>query len=435
VTRDGEVRDILLSAISELDDAGNFIRSLAVLTDVTERKRADEALRESEERFRAIIEATPVPLVISRREDGTMLYANPKVATTLGLPADQVVGRSMAEFYFDPSRREALIGRLGRDGFVRDFELELTREDGGNISTIHSLQAISYKGEPAILGAFYDITERKQAEAALLEANEGLARQRRELEQLTRDLMAARDQADFANRTKSEFLANMSHELRTPLNAVIGFSTITGDAMFGPVGNPKYVEYANDINDSGKHLLELINDILDLSKIEAGKLELHEQDVDVARAVEACLTVVKERAQEANLRLDTDFAEGLPPLWADLLKLKQILINLLSNAVKFTPSGGAVGVRAFVEPGGGFTIEVSDTGVGIAAADIDEVMKPFTQVDGGLARRHQGTGLGLPMVKGLVEVHEGTIEIESEVGVGTTARVRFPPARVHERAA
>ena len=279
-----------------------------------------------------------------------------------------------------------------------------------------------------------------QSEEALRESEKRLRQHVIELEAAKRqyeaqgkELVIARDQAELANRTKSEFLANMSHELRTPLNAILGFSELMGNATLGPLGNPKYVEYTKDINDSGRHLLALINDILDLSKIEAGKLELDEEDIDVARAIRSCMVLVKERARNGGVKLLTDLPDGLPALHADERKLKQILVNLLSNAVKFTPAGGSVTVKAWFRPDSGFVIQVADTGVGIALDDIPKALTPFGQVDSRLDRKYEGTGLGLPLTKSLIEKHSGSLDLQSEVGAGTTVTVRFPPERMVPR--
>ena len=291
---------------------------------------------------------------------------------------------------------------------------------------------------------FTDVTEAKKSERELVLRGRTLERTVYELEMVQSKLeeqgveLANMAEAlhyenlrvKAANNAKSEFLANMSHELRTPLNAIIGFSQMTYQGIFGPVGNPKYLEYASDINASGQHLLELINDILDLSKIEAGKAELHEQVIDIPRVVKSCLSLVKERSQRAGLTLQSELPEGLPSLRADERKLKQMLINLLSNAIKFTPSGGTVALTASVEPGEGLLIRVSDTGIGIAAEDIATALEPFVQVGGSLTRRHEGTGLGLPLTKALVELHGGSLEIDSALDRGTTVRVRFPSQRL-----
>jgi len=244
------------------------------------------------------------------------------------------------------------------------------------------------------------------------------------------EMLRAKEQAELANRTKSKFLANMSHELRTPLNAILGFSELMSNATLGPLGNPKYEEYAKDINDSGRHLLELIQDILDLARIEAGKLELDEEDIDVARAIRSCMVLVKERASNGGVKLRTDLPDGLPALHADKRKLKQILVNLLSNAVKFTPAGGEVTLKIWSRPDSGYVFQVIDTGIGIALADIPAALSPFGQVDSALSRKFAGTGLGLPLTKSLVEMHGGSLDLQSEEGAGTTVTVRFPKERI-----
>ena len=233
-----------------------------------------------------------------------------------------------------------------------------------------------------------------------------------------------------ANRAKSEFLANMSHELRTPLNAIIGFAEVMRDGHLGKIGNPHHAEYIADIHESGKHLLQLINDILDLSKIEAGKLDLYEEEVDVAEVVDGSLRLVKERAEAGRVALAAELAEPLPKVRADERKLKQIVINLLSNAVKFTPEGGKVTVRAGREADGGFALAVADTGIGIAPEDLPRITLPFVQLDGGLNRKSDGTGLGLALCKAMIEHHGGALAIDSAPGQGTTVTIRLPAERV-----
>ncbi len=222
----------------------------------------------------------------------------------------------------------------------------------------------------------------------------------------------------------------MSHELRTPLNAIIGFSELLQSEVAGSLGSDQNREYIGDIHNSGEHLLQVINDILDISKIEAGEMELHESVIDVRDVVASCLTLVGERAENAAITLDTDMSANLQWLRADECKLKQILLNLLSNAVKFTPDNGNVTVRCEIEPNGAFTLCVADTGIGIAAQDIDKVLEKFGQVDSTLQRQYDGTGLGLPLVKSMVELHDGSFALESELGAGTRAIVRLPPERV-----
>lgn len=237
-------------------------------------------------------------------------------------------------------------------------------------------------------------------------------------------------QAETANQSKSEFLANMSHELRTPLNAIIGFSEIIKSGKFGPVGNARYEGYLDDIHKSGQHLLVLINDILDLSKGEAGKLELLEETFDTALVIGECLRMVNVEATSRDLDLAANCAQGKVVLCADRKLFKQIIINLLSNAIKFTASGGKIRISSMVEPGGGYLLTVTDDGIGIAPENLSKVLEPFTQIESIMSRKHQGAGLGLPLVKRLVECHGGTLEIESEPDNGTTVTVRLPQERL-----
>jgi len=241
-------------------------------------------------------------------------------------------------------------------------------------------------------------------------------------------LHAAKDQAETANRSKSEFLANMSHELRTPLNAIIGFSEVIRDAMMGPL-DIRYKDYANDIHTSGRHLLNLINDVLDLSKIEAGRLELYEETVDLGKLVVSCNRVIRERASEAKLELALHLPSDALLIRGDERRLKQVVLNLLSNAVKFTPPEGRIAVSAAFLPTSETVISVADTGIGMTAQEVEIAMEPFRQIDGALNRKYQGTGLGLPLVQRLVRLHGGTMEVKSQPGAGTTVTITLPADR------
>ncbi len=244
------------------------------------------------------------------------------------------------------------------------------------------------------------------------------------------ELRAAKDEAEVASRAKSDFLAGVSHELRTPLIAIIGFSEVMQNEMFGPIGDSHYQEYASDIHDSGHHLLSLINDILDLSKNEAGKFELHEEAVTVTDTIEAALRLVGQRADKAGVELVRAVAPHLPWLYADGRVLKQVLLNLLTNAVKFTPLDGRVTIGADLGPGGDLVLTVADSGVGMSAEDLEQALTPFGQVESDIVRMQEGTGLGLPLSKHLVELHGGSLTIESKPGAGTTVRATFPAERL-----
>ena len=236
-----------------------------------------------------------------------------------------------------------------------------------------------------------------------------------------------------ANTAKSDFLALMSHELRTPLNAIIGFSEILGTEMMGPLGHPRYREYANDVHGAGKHLLALINDILDLSKAAAGKFELFCEEIVPADIVGECLRLTRGKAHEGRLRLSSELAPGLPNLRVDRLRFKQALLNLCSNAIKFTPPGGRVHVTAHQATDGAFVLKVADTGIGMTAEQIPLALEPFRQIASPFARNTEGTGLGLALVKSLIECHDGQLGIESALHKGTTVRITLPPERTVRR--
>jgi signal transduction histidine kinase len=244
------------------------------------------------------------------------------------------------------------------------------------------------------------------------------------------ELRTVRSEAELTSRVKAEFLANVSHELRTPLNAIIGFSEVISGETFGPVGVDKYVEYARDIHESADHLLAVVNDILDLSKIEAGRATLVLEDADAAELVDSCLRLIHGRAADARLQLRRLVEDSLPRLLVDPLKIKQILINLLSNAVKFTRSGGTVTLRASSTPEGGVAFAVSDTGIGIAEKDLSKAIETYGQVEPSDGVRVEGTGLGLPLAKALTELHGGELKIESSAGKGTTVMAILPPSCV-----
>ncbi len=255
-----------------------------------------------------------------------------------------------------------------------------------------------------------------------------------QLRETVRELERARIAAEESSRVKSQFMANMSHELRTPLNAIIGFSEVIRDALVGPVA-ARYKDYARDIHSSGRHLLGLINDVLDLSKIELGRLELHEEPVVLAKVVNDCQRLIAQRVRASNLELAIDLPADLPLLRGDELRLKQVVLNLLSNAVKFTPVGGRITLTARTTTDGGIVLAVTDTGIGMKSEEIPIALEPFRQIDSALNRRYEGTGLGLPLARTLVELHDGMLCISSAPGRGTTVTVTLPAARVIRKAA
>ncbi|MDZ4870228.1 MAG: ATP-binding protein [Alphaproteobacteria bacterium] len=240
----------------------------------------------------------------------------------------------------------------------------------------------------------------------------------------------ARQRAETASHAKSEFLANMSHELRTPLNAILGFSEIMKGEVFGPLGSPQYADYSRHINDSGQHLLGLINDVLDLAKIEAGRFVVRAVEIDLRDTIDTALKQFAVQAAQGNVTLKTEVDHGLPLLLADERAMRQILLNLVSNAVKFTPAGGSVTTFARRSPSGGMEVGVIDTGCGIDPADINTVFEAFGQGQHDVATREKGTGLGLPIVRGLVEAHGGQVKLDSTLGKGTTFTCQFPRERL-----
>ena len=279
-------------------------------------------------------------------------------------------------------------------------------------------------------GRWFEIEERRTNEGGVIVIVRDITAQKK----FQRELVESRDEAALANKAKSEFLASMSHELRTPLNAIIGFSGTMKDELFGAIENEKYRDYLCDIHHSGEHLLELINDILDASAIEAGAMKLNEGHINISDMIDTSLRLIEPRALTGKVSLSSDVAIGLPQINGDKRRIRQIMLNLLSNAVKFTPDGGRVHVSAFLNDDGSLSISVKDTGIGMDEDEIETAMSDFGQVDSGLNRKHEGTGLGLPLTKGLVELHGGVLKIKSGKGVGTDAIVIFPPARVkHSR--
>jgi signal transduction histidine kinase len=270
-------------------------------------------------------------------------------------------------------------------------------------------------------------TARDEAWTIAAEAREELHRAQDRYDRIVKDLKEARDEAIAANHTRAMFVAGMSHELRTPLNAIIGFSEVLEMELFGSLGSPRNLEYVRDIKGSGQHLLSLINDILDMSKIDAGKMSLHEDMIDLAHLITACCRVMRPRAEDGGVELAVSLPEGQPLyVRGDEVRLKQVLFNLLSNAIKFTHAGGRILVRAEEWSGRHVAITVEDTGIGIRPEHLALVFEPFRQVDDSLTRQVGGTGLGLPLTRALVEMHGGELRLSSVEGQGTAVTVILP---------
>jgi signal transduction histidine kinase len=401
---------LALSGLPVFDEDGKFQGYRGIGRDLTLLKRAEQKLAETSAMLRATLDNMEQGLVVLDADLKIRLWNDRLYELFKQSESDYWVGRPVGDLIAQYAA-ENKVNPAANTTFLR-LSAELKRPASREIETPRSGRIIELRTMPTpdggLICTYLDITERKRNEAALLRAKE---------------------EAEIASRSKSEFLANMSHELRTPLNAIIGFADILRGEIFGTLGDPRYVDYAADIRDSGIHLLKLINDVLDVSKVEFGKVELTEEAVDVVTVIEASMRLMRDRAQTAGVALSPALPPDLPLVRCDEMRLKQILLNLLSNAVKFTPSGGRVTVRAFLDAAG-LSITVEDTGIGIAASDLAKALRPFGQIDSRLNRKYQGTGLGLPLAKSMIEMHGGRLELDSAPGVGTRATAWLPIERV-----
>ncbi|HTS90715.1 MAG TPA: ATP-binding protein [Stellaceae bacterium] len=378
---------------------------------IEEERRHQDALRHSHELLLRVIDAVPVRVSATDKE-GRFVFANESFARAIGRPVQAMIGRTPGELR--PGAEAEAAMEMDRKVITREvlpapFEAvvrDLTGEE--RVLLVNKAVLDDDVGRPMlVVTVSLDITDRKKAELAVL---------------------AAKEDAELANHSKTEFLANMSHELRTPLNAIIGFSQLMADEVLGPLGNSKYSGYARDICNSAEHLLGIINDILDVSKLEAGKLEIEEEVLDVAQIVRNLLHFVSDRAGALEVAIDTEIDRELPRLRADSRKLKQVLLNLVTNALKFSHPGGRVLLQARSQDGA-VAIDVVDRGIGMDEAEVATAVTRFGQVASTWNRKHAGTGLGLPLAIGLVELHGGTLEIKSRKGEGTTVTVVFPAER------
>jgi PAS domain S-box-containing protein len=409
--KSGEIVSVEVSTKHFVRDGRNV--RISAMRDITERKRIENQLRESEARFRRLFEMFPYAIYV--HVDDKIVFVNRAAAELFGYDAvEDMLGTSALALYH-PEARDYLRRRRAEllldydDTRERRSEFQFLRRDG----TIFDGEGVAapalWAGQRALIVIVCDVSERKKFIAAIT---------------------AAKEAAELANRSKTEFLATVSHELRTPLNAIIGFSDLMVNELLGPLGDEAYKTYAADIMASGRHLLAIINDILDISKIEAGKLELADEPFSPREVLLTGIKFVEGRAREKSIELTWRAASSLPRLRGDEQKFRQILTNLLSNAVKFTPERGSVAATAKLAADGSMVIAVADTGIGIAPGDIEKALTPFVQIESGLDRTYEGTGLGLPIAKSLAEMHGGSLEIESAPGRGTTVTVRLPPERV-----
>ncbi|MBT4041970.1 MAG: PAS domain S-box protein [Rhodospirillaceae bacterium] len=409
---DGRFLHWSVSGKPVFDSDGIFQGYRGTGTDITAEIEAQRRAADLQQRFITAVEHMPVAFALFDEED-RLVHCNERY-------------RNLNKFETDPSQTGVTFEDLLRTqvnagaykGLGADPEawiqnrLEQHRNPRGPIEIVHTDATFDLNehktGDGSTLIILVDTTDRQEAE---------------------RSLRQAKEEAEFADRAKSEFLANMSHELRTPLNAIIGFSQMLGMGLHGDL-NEKQSEQIGYVVKSGEHLLDLISDILDISKIEAGRAELYEEAIRIDQVVTACVNMIKSKADENNLEITNVIEADLPTLHADVRVFKQILLNLLSNAVKFTAPGGQINIKAHLGEDGRLWIEVIDDGIGIAAHDLPKVLTTFGQVDSAMNRSHQGTGLGLPLATTLVELHGGGLELDSKVDMGTTARIWFPAERL-----
>ncbi len=398
-----------ISAMPMADEVTGDRRLVAILRDMTERRRLEEALRQSESTFRLLFSGNPIPMwaydvaslrILEVNNAAVEQYGYSRAAF-LAMTLDDIAPPEPAPADLGDRR---VIPAFGRLGICRH-----RRADGSEVMVDAVSHRLDFHGHQAAIMAALDVTEQQRAEEQIRHAKEV---------------------AEAASRAKSELLANMSHELRTPLNAIIGFSEIMQAGLFGPLGASKYDSYVADIRHSAGHLLTVITDILDLAKIEANSFRLQEGIVSPCEIVASALRLVKPRADGAGVVLRYDSTHDDIAIVVDETALKRVLINLLANAVKFSEPGGAVVVRSEFDAEGDFAISVSDQGIGMTPEEIPIALTPFRQVNSGLQRRYEGTGLGLPIAKELVEMHGGSLTIASARGAGTTVTVLLPAARV-----
>ncbi|NBB17150.1 PAS domain S-box protein [Caulobacter sp. SLTY] len=402
-------------------------RIIGVALDVTEERLAQARAQAAENRLRDAIESVSEAFVLWDRH-GRLLLCNRNYRATFNLEAKILkpgAARDQVNRFAQLAIKQEFPSPHGHKG-EREAELmdgrwvqisERRTAEGGLVMTAADITAIKMQEEA-----------RRLNEEQLQNAVAGLERSQEQLAELARKYETEKVRAEGANKAKSEFLANMSHELRTPLNAINGFSEIMVAEMYGPMGDARYKEYALDIHNSGQHLLALINDILDMSKIEAGKMNLKFEPISLEEVTEDAIRLVRNRAEAAGLEVSAEFPH-LPEVEGDYRAIKQVLLNLLSNAIKFTPRGGRVTVRA--EPrrdvlGERIRVAVTDTGIGISKEDLARLAQPFEQVESQHSKTTQGTGLGLALTKSLVELHEGTLEMDSAPGEGTTVSFSLP---------
>jgi two-component system cell cycle sensor histidine kinase PleC len=422
-------------------DTGLHLIGIAV--DITEQKTLVERTAAADLRLRDAIETIPEAFVLWDHENRLVL-CNSNFQKLHNLPDESIAAGTPYEDVVAAGRKHVIRSKLASEDptvpGARTFEAQLDdnhwlqiserrTKDGGYVSVGTDITPLKLHERKLV-----DSEQRLMATVTdLRQSQQKLELQAQQLTDLAQKYAQEKTRAEEANQTKSKFLANMSHELRTPLNAIIGFSEIMESGMFGALGADKYYEYCSDIRASGQYLLDVINDILDMSKIEAGRIKLDLEDIELDRALADALRVVTARAEEKQLSVTSRIGSGIH-LKADRRALKQIALNLLSNAVKFTPEKGRITVRGRMSRGA-VVIGIQDSGIGIPRQALNKLGRPFEQVESQLTKTHHGSGLGLAIAKSLIEFHGGTMRIRSALGVGTTVVVRLPvdgkaPARI-----
>ncbi|MGA8302241.1 MAG: ATP-binding protein [Thermoplasmata archaeon] len=397
------------------DRRGRPIGYLSISQDLTGEEELTRRLQESEAHNRGLIESAIDGLLMTDLE-GRLTDVNKGMERLAGVPREALLGHRFSEFTAPTASGEEAIRHVFEDGRLKDFDMSLKRPDG-ELASVSFNATIIREGpdrRTGIIGTLRDVAEGRRLREQLVLRNRELEVQNRQVEQ--------------ANRLKSEFLASMSHELRTPLNSIIGFSDFLLTDEVNRLSDVQR-EYLTEILNSGNHLLSLINDVLDLAKVESGKLEINPQLFSAPGAVEAVCSSLRPQLNERGLELKTDISSEIDRIVLDELRFKQVLYNLLSNAVKFTPQGGRIVLTVAPTDASRFLVEVQDSGIGIPTKDLARIFREFEQLDGGAARKYSGTGLGLPLTQKLVLAMGGSISVASELGKGSTFTVRLPLAR------
>jgi PAS domain S-box-containing protein len=411
IRKDGRIIPVELTVSPVVDSRGVIVGIASIARDISDRRQAERALQESEERFRDYAE-TASDWFWETGRDHRFTFIS-ESAEAHGIDKVRHIGRLRWEAASDldqePEKWRWHRAALERHEPFRGFIYCVRREgDEPRFVSISGKPRFDTKGRfLGYRGTGRDVTSSVLAERVLREAKE---------------------QAESASRAKSGFLANMSHELRTPLNAIIGFAEVLQSDLVNPVNAGRWGEYIGAIHTSGQHLLAIINDILDVAQIEAGKIKLYEESLRLEEVIDDAIQMMSDQIARAGLTIVQQLARDIPHIRADRRAMRQVLLNLLSNAVKFTNSGGMITIGACVEPPDRVRLWISDTGVGIAAAHLSKLMQPFTQLDNVYQRKHQGAGLGLMLVRSLIELHRGSVAIDSTLHMGTTVTVRLPAA-------